>query len=1000
MDSSRSSALSPELIQLAQQIDFAQDEFALYLAQVNSPVQRGELIVALKEMLLHKGITTAEIACDENTRDLLTIICEALDTLEPVLPVCILVTGLERSIKRDDPNPPLLAHLNLARELYRNHVPHPLVLWLPEYALTALARIAPDFWAWRSGVFEFEPAQIAVKAEDGSTAIGLTQVAGDYYATTPAPTRPTAPVPPAYFTGRHDELDALAQALTTGDTPQAITALQGMGGIGKTALAAQLAVQLNGAFPGGVFWADLLADGGDPLPVLAAWARLCGHDVSAMPDPQARAQAVRGILANRVNEQGQLLIILDDVRSEWLDGARLLLVARPPGVPLLLMTRDVRVAHALGARITRLDVLPLEQSLALLTTLAGPVVKREPDAARYLAERLGGLPLALELAGRLAALYTQKPGWSLASLGEIIEARADDTLRLGQRGLAATFSLSYEVLDAEGQRLFRALSVFAPAPFGAEHVAAVLEHPVEAVEKGLDALVALGMVSWEQGREERSRYIMHPLLRDYASTLLERVGEGPVARAAHTAHYLTYAEAHNQPTRADYDALEAELPNILLAMDRAYLEKQWAQVRRFMWALSVTRTGSQGYLWVRGNWYQLRTRLEQAIRAATAEGNKHEAAAFAGNLAALLYRMGDLQAARKEYYRVLVILEDFGAKQSTAVVYHQLGGLAQDTGDYAEARRLYQHSLTIEEELGNQAGVASTLHGLGLLAQATGDYSEAQHLYQRSLEIEEQLGNQAGIARTLHNLGRLAQAMGNYTEALHLYRRSLDINEEVGDQTSVASTLHQLGRLAQATGEYNEARRLYRQSLDIKEELGNRAGIASTLHQLGMLAQATGEYDEARRLYRQSLDINEELGNRAGIASTLHNLAALAQATGEYDEARRLYRQSLDINEELGNRTGISITLGQLANLADLEGNLAEAERQYSQAIDILRELGDLWSESIILFNLALLYETQGRLAESLPLLQRSSEIKERLGSPLAGQDRQVLERVQRKLQT
>jgi tetratricopeptide (TPR) repeat protein len=64
---------------------------------------------------------------------------------------------LELSIPSSEAYPPILGHLNYYRELYREQVPHPLLIWLPEYALTALARGAPDFWAWRSGLYELTP---------------------------------------------------------------------------------------------------------------------------------------------------------------------------------------------------------------------------------------------------------------------------------------------------------------------------------------------------------------------------------------------------------------------------------------------------------------------------------------------------------------------------------------------------------------------------------------------------------------------------------------------------------------------------------------------------------------------------------------------------------------------------------------------------------------------------------------------------------------------------
>jgi hypothetical protein len=394
--------------------------------------------------------------------------------------------------------------------------------------------------------------------------------------------KPSSPPPPAYFTGREAELEVLAQALTTDDTPQSITALQGMGGIGKTALAAQLAAQLVTAFPGGVFWADLSANDGDPLPVLAAWARLCDQDMSGLRDPQARAQAVRSILTGRLKEQGRLLVVLDDVREGWLDGARVLQSARPPDTPLLLTTRDEEVALALGATVLRVDVLPLEESLKLLAALAGPVVEQEMDAACRLAQRVGYLPLALELVGKLAALRARKPGWRLANLCEEVDARATETLQLkGQRGLAATFSLSYETLGIKEQQLFRTLGAFAPAPFAAKHVAAVLEWDVESTEEKLDALVALSLARWEREEGNSLRYTLHPLLHDYAAALLEEVGEGSSTHAAHAAYYLDYAWAHHQPTAADHAALEAEHQNLMAVLDQLWVRANVRVQKRY-----------------------------------------------------------------------------------------------------------------------------------------------------------------------------------------------------------------------------------------------------------------------------------------------------------------------------------------------------------------------------------------------------------------------------------
>jgi tetratricopeptide (TPR) repeat protein len=349
-------------------------------------------------------------------------------------------------------------------------------------------------------------------------------------------------------------------------------------------------------------------------------------------------------------------------------------------------------------------------------------------------------------------------------------------------------------------------------------VAAVLGWEVGTTEARLDALVALALARWEAEEGDGMRYSLHPLLRDYAAALLDQAAEAPAARAAHTAHYLAYAEAHDQPTAADYDALEAERPNILAAMDRAYREQQWAQVRRFAWALTID--GVRGFLPVRGYWGELRVRLEQAVRAAEAEGHRRDAAAFAGNLATLLMNTGDLEAARREYQRVLAIFEDLGDRANVATAYHQLGRLAQATGEYDEAHRLYRQSLDINEELGNRAGIAISLHGLGGLARATGEYDEAQRLYRQSLDISEELGDRAGIASTLGQLANLADDEGDQAEAERFYRRSWAIAEEIGDVVRASIQMFNLALLCEDQGRLDEALPLLERAVEVAERVG------------------------------------------------------------------------------------------------------------------------------------------------------------------------------------
>ncbi|MCX5557409.1 tetratricopeptide repeat protein [Streptomyces sp. NBC_00038] len=281
------------------------------------------------------------------------------------------------------------------------------------------------------------------------------------------------------------------------------------------------------------------------------------------------------------------------------------------------------------------------------------------------------------------------------------------------------------------------------------------------------------------------------------------------------------------------------------------------------------------------------------------------------------------------------------ARSSPAAAYvHQLGMIAQLRGDYQQAEKRYRASLAIKEELGNRSGIASSYHQLGIIAQERGDYQQAEKRYRASLAILEELGNRSGIASSYHQLGIIAQERGDYQQAEKRYRASLAILEELGNRSGIPGSYHQLGRIAQVRGDYEQAEEHYRASLAILEELGNRSGIATSYHQLGRIAQEREDYEQAEEHYRASLAIEEELGNRSGIASSYGQLGRIAQLRGDYEQAEEHYRASLTIKEELGDRSGIATSYGQLGVLRTAQQRPAEGVPYTLQALTLQLEIG------------------------------------------------------------
>ena len=186
----RTDNLAPENIstldRLVRSIDLAEG-FALFFARCNAPALRSELMLVATQQLAALGVEIVEVAFEDepaNVRERLRAALAAADKdaktpipvelpapLQPLAVAeppagytvggkrAVFVTGLEYGIPYDQPNARILAELNLGRDAFPRDVPHPLVIWLPDYAVTAVARFAPDFWAWRSGVFEFETGE-------------------------------------------------------------------------------------------------------------------------------------------------------------------------------------------------------------------------------------------------------------------------------------------------------------------------------------------------------------------------------------------------------------------------------------------------------------------------------------------------------------------------------------------------------------------------------------------------------------------------------------------------------------------------------------------------------------------------------------------------------------------------------------------------------------------------------------------------------------------------
>jgi predicted ATPase len=246
------------------------------------------------------------------------------------------------------------------------------------------------------------------------------------------------PPPPADFTGREDELRELLTAIEAGGVN--ISGLQGMGGVGKTALALKLAELLKPCYPDAQFFLDLKGASTQPLTVAEALAHVVRgyHPTAKLPDSESE---LRGLYLSVLDGQRAVLLMDNAANAEQVEP-----LIPPVGCLLLVTSRQHFTVPGLATK--NLDTLSAADARELLLTIA----PRIGAYADEIATLCGHLPLAVRLAAASIVKYRNLPP------ADYVRRLRDQQQRL--QLIDASLSLSYELLSEELRERWRWLAVF------------------------------------------------------------------------------------------------------------------------------------------------------------------------------------------------------------------------------------------------------------------------------------------------------------------------------------------------------------------------------------------------------------------------------------------------------------------------------------------------------------------------------------------------------------
>ncbi|BCB83419.1 AfsR/SARP family transcriptional regulator [Phytohabitans suffuscus] len=691
-------------------------------------------------------------------------------------------------------------------------------------------------------------------------------------------TGPPAPrqLPPdiAAFTGRHREVtSARARLAASPLRPAPLVAIDGPGGVGKSALAVYLAHRLTHHFPDGQLYVDLqgATAGLRPLPPLEVLGRFLralgvrGSDVATVDEASA---AFRDATAGR-----RLLVLLDNahdaeqVRPLLPAGARtaVLLTSRP-----VLSTLD-NAAHV------HLDVLPPAEAMLLLSRLAGADrVAADPGGAQRVATWCGCLPLALRIAGaRLAA----RPTWPVRELADRLSdtRRRLDELRFGELGVRSSFQVSYELLrdgveaeDRAAARAFPLITLPDAADLSLPAAAALLDVPPAEAERILDRLVDCQLLA----SPAPGRFRLHDLLRLFGRSVttsddgaLVRLLRWYTARAWQAYRLLRPADGRPS-TAGEWAEGGTPFPDVDSALD-------WLEAERA----------------------NLLAAVHQVARTPALP------AAAATSLARALFAFFHVRGYLNDWVEVNELARAAARRAGDPIAEahasRDLGAAFEVRGEYPKALDCLREALDRYAAAGDRAGEAACLNGLGTVFDSLGRHAEAAGCLERSLAIVRDLGDRHGQAISLNNLGDVYCGLGAYDRAEASLREALTIFRGNGNRRSQAAALHNLAQVYDRRGSLPAAQSCYEESYAMFLDLGVSVGQATVLTRLGRLHRLRGRHAEALDRLGTALELAEKVDERRSAAACLRELGATHAEMGDAAAARAAWERALAIFDAL-----------------------------------------------------------------------------------------------------
>ena len=747
------------------------------------------------------------------------------------------------------------------------------------------------------------------------------------------------------FVGRSSQLSELeAKLFVESYCPK--VAIIGLGGVGKTQIALELAYRTRAKRPEcSIFWVSATSAENFHQSYLEIGRQL------QIPGVENTEVDVKRLVQNYLSDEntGEWLLILDNVDDydmcfkalEMSSQSTRLAEYLPKSSKgsVLLTSRSRKIAVEIADHVIRVHETDEQIAFQILEkSLIDLALLDDQKSVKHLLAQLTFLPLAVVQ----AASYINKNGISLSeylnlwddteeNIIELLTDTFEDEGRYQDVKLpvATTWLISFEQIRRHSPLATECLSFM--SCLEPKMIPLSLLPPAQSKKKVFDALGTLTAYSFISRQQDSQSFDVHRLvhlatrnwLREQGS-LMEWSGKA-IRRLAE----VFPDDDHKNRT-----------------LWRTYLSHA-----RFVLASGLVLKGAQERLRL----------LEKSGLCLTREGRYSESR---DQLAQVMEMRIDVLG--KEHPDTLASMDNLAI-----VLRHQ--------GNYEEARLLHQQALDWREKvLGKEhPDTLTSMDGLAYALWSQGKYKESESLNRRALDSRRRILGEGhpDTLMSFHNLALGLQSQSMYKEAEALHQQALARREKVlgKDHPDTLMSVHSLSRALRSQGKYKEGEALNRQALAGRQKVlgADHPDTLSSLSNLSSVLRSEGRYEEAEALDSQALVGRKKVlgADHPDTLSSLNNLACDLHSQGRYEEAEALDSQALAGRKKVLGADHPD-TLSSLSNLSSVlwsEGRYEEAESLETQALAARQKvLGTEHPDTLTsLIILACILQSQDRYEEA-----------------------------------